>query len=361
MAFRSVWEVFAMTIAKFYVPLAVCLWAVTLAAEAGLAKPKDRFRVTPRVAAVAFSRDGKWLAVAGGELHRSGTVSLWEARTARARFALAGHADLVLALAFSPDGKTLASGGWDRSVRLWDVGTGNKLATLAGHKRQVWSLAFSPDRKLLASGSADRTTRLWDVTAGREKARLGGRAASSLAFSPDGRTLAIGGDDGTVGLWDVAKGREFATLKGHTNRVVAVAFAPDGKTLATASWDTNVKLWEPTKGSLEATLTGHRGSLVSLAYSPDGQFLASACQYRRVFREGGGKGEIAKIEEGSEVKLWSAGSGKARLTFEPSRGRGLVAVGFSPDGKTVTTVNADGTVKLWGPARLRRAQPTCRP
>jgi WD40 repeat protein len=346
-----------MTAGSFSLALAFGLWPIASAAQAGPAKPNDTFRVTPGLAAAAFSEDGKWLAVGGGELNKSGPVTLWGIRTGKARFTLFGHRDLVLALAFSPDGKTLASAGWDSSVRLWDVETGKELAVLGGHTRQVWSLAFSPDGKLLASGSADRTARLWDIAARREKARLGGRAASAVGFSPDGRTLAVGGDDGTVGLWDVAKSREFATLKGHTNRVVAVPFAPDGKTLATASWDATVKLWEPVEGRLKATLAGHRGSLVSLAYSPDGKRLASGCQYHRVFREGGAGGEISEIEDRSEVKLWTAGSGEARLTFEPGGGPGLVAVGFSRDGNTLTTVHQDGTVKRWDPATL--AGPRC--
>jgi hypothetical protein len=332
--------------------LAFCFMAATLAAGAGPAKPKGTFRVTPRLAAAAFSRDRKWLAVGGGELDKSGTVSLFEARTGRERFALAGHTDLVLALAFSPDGKTLASAGWDRSIRLWDAQTGNKQAALVGHTRQVWSLAFSPDGKLLASGSADRTARLWDVAAGREKARRSGLAASAVGFSPAGRTLAVGGDDGTVQLWDVAKARERATLRGHTNRVNAVAFAPDGMTLATASWDTTVRLWEVAREQVKATLAGHRGSLVSLAYSPDGQMLASACRYHQVRREGGPRGEITDIEDGNEVKVWAVGRGKARLTFEPDGASGLVAVGLSPDGKVLTTVNSDGTVRHWDLPRL---------
>jgi uncharacterized protein (TIGR03067 family) len=340
-----------MTTVRFYVSLGCCLGALASAAEAGSEKPKETFRVTPGLAAAALSGDGQWLAVGGGEVHKSGTVTLWSAATGKVRFALAGHGDLVLALAFSPDGKTLASGGWDKSVRLWDVGTGNKLAVLRGHSRQVWSLAFSPDGKLLASGSEDRTARLWDVATGREKASIGGRAASAVGFSADGQTLTVGGDDGTVGLWNVGKGREVATLKEHTNRVVAVAFAPDGKTLATGSWDATVKLWEPATGRLKATLVGHRGSLVSLAYSPDSKLLASACQYHRVSRDGV-TGEITEVEDGSEVKVWSTEFGKARLTFEPGGRPGLVAVGFSPDGKTLTTVSEDGTVKRWDLAKL---------
>jgi WD40 repeat protein len=319
-------------------------------------KCKGPYRVTPGLSAAAFSGDGRWLATGGGESDKSGTVTLWEVETGKERFALKGHRGLVLALAFSADGKTLASAGWDRTVRLWDVGTGKERATLRGHARQVWSLAFSPDGKLLASGSADRTVKLWDAAGRREKASLRGPPAAAVAFSPDGRTVAVGGDDGTVGLWDVGTGKELTTLRGHTNRVAAAAFAPDGKTLATASWDATVKLWAAPAWRLRATLLGHRGSLVTLAYSPDGKTLASGCHYHRVFREGGPGGEIAKVEDGCEVRLWDPGLGKLRATFEPGAGPGLVAVGFSPDGKALRTVNQDGTVRRWDPTGAGEAR-----
>ena len=115
------------------------------------------------------------------------------------------HEGVSLSVAFSPDGKTLASGGWDKTVRLWDVATGTEKKILRGHLDSIHSVAFSPDGKTLASGGWDKTVRLWDVATGTEKKILRGHLDSiySVAFSPDGKTLASGSSDGTVGLWDV--------------------------------------------------------------------------------------------------------------------------------------------------------------
>src|SRR5262249_1488256 len=114
----------------------------------GSPKPQRTFSASPGLAGAAFSRDGKWLATAAGHLDRFGEVKLWDLATGKEERSFNGHKDLVLSVAFAPDGQTLASGGWDRTVKLWNVATGKELATLRGHTRQVWSVAFSPDGRL---------------------------------------------------------------------------------------------------------------------------------------------------------------------------------------------------------------------
>jgi WD40 repeat protein len=331
-------------------------WTASAPTAAPPLGEQTTFQITSYPVDAAFSPDGKWLATAGGQMDKTGEVKLWDLASGKERRDFKGHTDMVLAVAFAPDGKTLASAGWDRTVRLWDVATGKELAALRGHARQIWSVAFAPDGKLLASGSADEAMKLWDVATLKERATLRGAGGSAAVFSPDGRTLVTADDEATVRMWDVAALREKAVLPGHTIRIAAAVFAPDGKTLATASWDATVKLWDVATGRPKATLEGHAGSLACLAYSPDGKTLASACTYHRVYRHGGPFGGISKVEDGAEVKLWEATTGRERLTFPPDeaagRGAEVRALAFGGDGKTLLTVSRYGTVKRWDLARL---------
>ena len=231
------------------------------------------------VISVAFSPDGKMLASASGyPSSRDPTVKLWDVASRQNVATLKGHESSVLSVAFSPDGKTLASGSRDRTVKLWDVATRQNEATLKGHGGDVISVAFSPDGKTLASGSEDRTVKLWDVATRQNVATLRGHEAyvRSVAFSPDGKTLASGSRDRTVKLWDVSSRQQLATLKGHEAAVWSVAFSPDGKTLASGSSDNSVKLWDVSSGQNVATLKGHEAAVSSVAFSPDGKTLASA-------------------------------------------------------------------------------------
>ena len=189
---------------------------------------------------------------------------------------LEGHEDRISSVVFSPNGKVIASGSWDKTIRLWDSITGKHLTTYQGHRDSVNAIAFSSDGETLASGSSDNTIKLWNSN-GQVRATLYGHGETvrTVAFSPDGKILASGGDDDTIRLWNPNTGEHIDTLDEHTNSILSVAFSPDGGTLASGSADNTIRLWNPTTGEHLKTFTGHIADVNVVAFSPDGTTLAS--------------------------------------------------------------------------------------
>jgi WD40 repeat protein len=290
---------------------------------------------TRDVWSVAFSLDGRTLA--SGSVDR--TIRLWDPVTGEIRATLEGHEGSVLAVAFSPDGGTLASGSRDNTVKLWEIGAQTPRATLRGYTDS--SLAFSPDGRRLASGGRDDTVNLWEVESGKllETARVHRNSVHAVAFSPDGQRMALGhavGSGITVQVWALTGGRAPLAFEGPPD-VTAVCFSPDGKLLAAAGLSGPVKLWDPASGEERAPLTplGRNqyflpSAILSIAFSPDGSLLAMGLH----------------LQNGPNVQLWDAAAGDARALLEGHR-NSVQSVAFSPDGATLATASRDKTIRLW--------------
>jgi WD40 repeat protein len=298
----------------------VTLWDMTRGMEL------STFAGTGWVDAVALSRDGGTLASAGNN-----TIFLWDTATGTKVRALAEDKENpVEAIAYSPDGKLLASGGFDKTIKLWDTVTDAPLRTLHGHTDPIHLLVFSPDGTRLASAcegalgmkTFDKTVRVWETATGRELFVLSGHAEAvkALAFSPDGEMLASGSEDNTVNLWRVIDGAKVRTLAGHTGGVGAVAFSPDGKMLASGGGDQTIRFWDAATGAELRTLRAD--AVESLAFSPDGRTLVSGSD--------------------REVRLWDVAAGTELSTLSGSRGlSGYRLRGMTPDGKVLAQGDLD--------------------
>ncbi|MEE1093916.1 MAG: TIR domain-containing protein, partial [Bacteroidales bacterium] len=195
-----------------------------------------------------------------------------------------GHSYFVNSVSWSPDGRYLASGSWNKTVIIWDANSGEKLKTLEGNSGYVYSVSWSPDGKYLASDSDDNTVIIWDVKNGEKLKSLKGHSDGvlSVSWSPDGKYLASGSFDRTIKIWDANSGQELKTLEGHSNDVNSVSWSPDGKYLASGSqrWNGDIligciEIWDAKSGEKLKTLEGHYKSVGSVSWSPDGKYLAS--------------------------------------------------------------------------------------
>lgn len=317
-----------------------------------------RWRNGAGLFAVAFSPDGKTLAAAGGSpwakqgvQSADPTIRLWDVATGRERRQLTGHQGVVTALAFSPDGTTLAATTpEDNGVRLWDLAGGeSRKIEFPRNMGPLSAFALSPDGKTLAlAGGEQPLVQLREVSGGKQLSDFGEQQAAveSLAYSPDGKSLAAK-SGGVVRLWDVATGKLVRKFRPRTYyakqrrlgleaggfggmsapaATAPVLFTPDGKTLIAEGGDNTLHVWDAATGK-ELRQLMHRGPVVSAAVSPDGRRLASGCM-------------------DNAVRVWDLATGKEVLHLEGHFG-GYMGVAFSPDGKRIASAGGDHTVHLW--------------
>jgi WD40 repeat protein len=243
----------------------------------------------------------------------------------RERNRLLGHTDVITRVKFSPDGQTIASTSWDKTIKLWSR-DGRLLRTLRGHQDAVWSVSFSPNGQLLASASRDKTIKIWRVRDGQKLKTFGGYKdwVACVSFSPNGQQVASVGWNGTLKLWDL-QGRELTSFLTHQAPVVAISFHPDGTAIATASRDGTAKLWS-LAGQELLTLKGHQDWVMSVTFSQDGQTIATTSRDKT-------------------AKLWNL-QGQELLTLKGHE-ETVTGIGFSHNGQTIATSSMDQTVRLW--------------
>jgi WD40 repeat protein len=276
-----------------------------------------------------FSPEGTRIAAARSEDSR---VRVFDADSGRSVSVLEGHTAMVRGVAYSPDGRRLASCGEDQTVRVWDTASGQLLQTLRGHTGGVDCVAFSPEGRRLVSGGSDSTVRRWSASGGEPVLVLQGHTGTVnlVAFSPDGRVIASTASDGTARLWDALAPEDACVLRSHTGYVYPVAYSPDGRWIASGSWDQAVHLWDAAGGKPVRTLEGHTNPVGALAFTPDGTRLASWGEDRM-------------------IRLWDVATGRPSGTLA-HHGMGqrdsVYSLVVSPDGQRLGAVTKGG-VRFW--------------
>ncbi|MEH1915729.1 serine/threonine-protein kinase [Nostoc sp.] len=277
------------------------------------------------VLSVAISPDGKTIASSGDDR----TIKLWNLATGKLISSLNGHFQQVNVVVISPDGKLLVSASDDNTIKIWNLATRKQIRTLIGHSDSVHALAISADSETLVTGSDDNTIKIWDLATGEQIRTLAGHTfwVRSVAISPNGVILASGSFDKTIKIWNLAKGYPIRTLEGNSQTVTTVAISPNGKTLATASRDRTIKLWNLATGRELRTLAGHGNTVTSVAFSADGKIVASGSRDRT-------------------IKLWNTATGEEILTLAGHTNT-VTSVTFTPDGKSLVSGSEDNTIKIW--------------
>ena len=270
------------------------------------------------VTSASYSSDGKHLASGSSDK----TVRIWDLENGTSRV-LEGHTDYVASVSYSPDGRYVASGSSDKTVRIWNLENGTS-RVLKGHTHGVQSVSFSPDGRHVASGSVDNTVRIWDLENGTSRVLKGHTlGVASVSYSRDGKHLASS-SWGKVYIWDLKNGTR-RVLEGHTSKVTSVSYSPDRRHLASASDDKTVRIWDLENGTSHV-LGGHIDDVTSVSYSPDGRYLASGSR-------------------NGTVRIWDLESGTSRVL--KGHTSNVTSVSYSPDRRHLVSASSDKTVRIW--------------
>jgi WD40 repeat protein/mono/diheme cytochrome c family protein len=255
---------------------------------------------TNQVRALAFSPDGKLLASAGGSPAQFGEVKIYNVADGKEVAAIRGHRDNIFSVAFSPDGKLLATCSYDKMVKLWDVASGKELKNLKDHTDAVFAVAFCPDGKRLASAAADRTVKIWDVATGERLYTLSDAldTVNTIAFHPSGKYLAGAGADRIIHIWELGDkdGKRVRSLISHEDAINAIAYSPDGTMIVSTGADKAVKLWEAATLNEIKVLEAQPDWVLALVFHPDwkrlvvGRYDGSVVSYELL----SGKGVVIK-------------------------------------------------------------------
>jgi WD40 repeat protein len=329
------------------------LFLLPCSAAFAVNEPEELKAHDDQVYSVAFSPDGKYLATAGFD----NLVKIWDFAQRKELFKLTGHTQPVYCVAFNKEGTLLASSSADMTIRLWNVADGKFIREVKGHTGIVDGVAFSPDGKTLASGASapDKSVRLWNVADAKEVKNLGmhGGSVYTVAFSSDGKYLASAGGDNMIKVWDVAGQKELKQLKGHTLGVTGVAFAPDDKSLFSVSQDKTLRQWDFLDEEGRKLLPFSSAAAVALLGSPAGQGpLLAACTPtpgKSELRSMGptpddlyglvfskdGKA-LATCGYAGNLTLWNLADGKPATTRKLPKPLAM-CIAFTPDGKALVT------------------------